>query len=215
MIYIVSLFFVLKLLLKVDGFRKEILIMRLLKFAPIPLFFLLVFLATYFYDNKARSSDQGPVQPIPFSHKIHAGEDQLDCQYCHSFVTISPNPGIPSLKKCMGCHSQIAGRDVEYDFDGRKINIKEEIAKVREYWNNKEPIPWVKVNSYPGYVHFTHKRHILRGFECKDCHGDVEKMDQVHKVYKLNMGFCITCHTQNAKDQEELTHLRDCLTCHY
>jgi len=112
-------------------------------------------------------------------------------------------------------HGYIGGAETQSDFDGRKINIKEEIAKVREYWSNKEPIPWVKVNSYPGYVHFTHKRHILRGFECKDCHGEVEKMDQVHKVYKLNMGFCITCHTQNAKDQGELIHLRDCLTCHY
>ena len=98
---------------------------------------------------------------------------------------------------------------------GKTINIKNEIAKVREYWANKEPIPWIQVNSQPGYVHFTHKRHIKRGFECAQCHGDVASMDQVHQVYRMNMGFCISCHTENAKDQEELTHLKDCLTCHY
>ncbi len=183
----------------------------------LPILSLFIFLGLYFFDFSAQSSSQGPIQPIRFSHKIHAGMDntQLPCQYCHSFVDVSPNPGIPSVKKCMGCHTHIAGRDVEYDFDGTTINIMNEIGKVRDYWAKKEPIPWNKVNSMPGYVHFTHKRHIQRGFECKACHGDVANMNQVYKVERLNMGFCITCHTQNAKDHEQLTHLKDCLTCHY
>ena len=184
-----------------------------IKILSVPVLSIVILLGFYFYN--AESSNQGPVQPIRFSHKIHAGEDQLPCEYCHSFVEVSPNPGIPSVKKCMGCHQYIAGRDVDYDFDGTTINIKNEISKVREYWANKEPIPWIKVNSQPGYLHFTHKRHIKRGFECAQCHGDVASMDQVHKVYRLNMGFCITCHTENAKDHEELAHLKDCLTCHY
>ena len=114
----------------------------------VPLLTLVIFLGLYFFDN-AESSSKGPVQPIRFSHKIHAGKenDQIPCQYCHSFVDVSPNPGIPSVKKCMGCHTHIAGRDVEYDFDGTTINIQQEIAKVREYWAKKEPIPWNKVTS--------------------------------------------------------------------
>ncbi|MFI5322452.1 MAG: cytochrome c3 family protein [Thermodesulfobacteriota bacterium] len=183
----------------------------------LPVLALIIFLGLYFFDFSAQSSSQGPIQPVRFSHKIHAGmdNDQLPCQYCHSYVEVSPNPGIPSLKKCMGCHTHIVGRDVDYDFDGTTINIKNEIAQVREYWAKKEPIAWNKVNSMPGYVHFTHKRHIQRGFECKTCHGDVANMNQVYQVNRLNMGFCIQCHTHNAKDQEELTHLKDCLTCHY
>lgn len=182
----------------------------------VPVLTLAIFLGLYFLDN-AESSNKGPVQPVRFSHKIHAGSenDQIPCQYCHSFVDVSPNPGIPSVKKCMGCHTHIAGRDVEYDFGGTTINLQQEIAKVREYWAKKEPIPWNKVNTMPNYVHFNHKRHIKRGFECAACHGDVANMDQVYQVTRLNMGFCITCHTDNAKDHEELAHLKDCLTCHY
>jgi Cytochrome c7 and related cytochrome c len=183
----------------------------------LPVLTLIIFLGLYFFDFSAHSSSQGPIQPVRFSHKIHAGmdNDQLPCQYCHSYVDISPNPGIPSMKKCMGCHTHIVGRDVDYDFDGTTINIKNQIAIVRDYWAKQEPIAWNKVNSMPGYVHFTHKRHIQRGFECKTCHGDIANMNQVHQVNRFDMGFCIQCHMKNAKDQEELTHLKDCLTCHY
>lgn len=185
---------------------------KTLPFVLLPIAILLGF---HFYPT-AESSTKGPTQPILFSHKIHAGDNQISCQYCHSYVAVSPWPGIPSVQKCMGCHLHVAGRDVEYELDnGNKINIQKEIQKVREYWDKKTPIPWVKVHFLPQHAHFTHKRHILRGFECKTCHGEVEKMDVVHKVNKLEMGWCIGCHTENAKDEEELTRLKDCLTCHY
>ena len=116
----------------------------------------------------------------------------------------------------MGCHSQVAGRDVEYETqDGKVINIRQEVQKVRDHWERKEPIPWVKVTTMPEYVRFTHKRHIKRGFECKTCHGEVEKMDVVYKKERLNMGFCISCHEEHADNEEHLTQLKDCLTCHY
>jgi len=185
-----------------------------IKLLSVSVLTLVIFSGFYFFDN-AESSSKGPAQPVRFSHRIHATDDQIPCEYCHSFVDVSPIPGIPSLKKCMGCHQHIVGRDVDYDFDGTTINIKSEIAKVRGYWERKEPIPWIKVNSMPGYVHFTHKRHIQRGFQCAQCHGDVASMNQVYPAERLNMGFCITCHTENAKDHEELAHLKDCLTCHY
>ncbi|QMU56295.1 MAG: hypothetical protein GKS04_03870 [Candidatus Mycalebacterium zealandia] len=166
--------------------------------------------------QQSAAEQRGPEQPILFSHKIHAGDNKIDCRTCHSYVDVSTHPGIPSVQKCMGCHSQIRGRDVEYKADdGTVINIRGEIAKVREYWDRKEPIPWIKVSPMAEYVQFNHKRHIKQGIECVTCHGEVEKMDVVRKTERLNMGFCISCHEQNARDEYHEKQLKDCLTCHY
>jgi len=119
------------------------------------------------------------------------------------------------MQKCMGCHTFIAGKDEEYKYDGKAINIQKEIQKVKEYWDKKQPISWIRVNYLPDFVYFTHKRHVLReGIECKTCHGEVEKMDVVQRVYRLQMGWCVSCHQEKAKDGDELTKLKDCLTCH-
>ena len=168
------------------------------------------------YYSTAESDSKGPMQPILFSHKIHAGENQMPCEYCHSFAEVSTNPGIPSVQKCIGCHSQVHGKDEEYTTnDGQVINFKTEINKVKDYWERKEPIPWVKVTNMPDYVRFNHKRHIKRGFECQTCHGEVQEMDVVYKAERLNMGFCLSCHEEHADNPEHLTQLKDCLTCHY
>ena len=178
----------------------------------------------YLFNDNAVSKDKGPQQPVLFSHKIHAGDNQIDCQYCHNYVTVSSKPGIPSLQKCMGCHTHVSGRDVDYTTSGgQTINIKKEIQKVKDHWERKEPIPWLKVTGMfgtksaglPEYVRFNHKRHIKRGFECKTCHGEVEKMDVVYKAEDLTMGFCVRCHEENADDEKHLAELKDCLTCHY
>lgn len=193
-----------------------------------------MFLAVYIYVVAIRI--EAPQQPVFFSHKIHAGQNQIPCQYCHSYVTKSPMAGMPSIQKCMGCHLIIAGQDADYYFGKKAINIRGEIEKLREYWEKsqekgvldgeeyskdfhylgqKESIPWVRVYYLPEFVHFSHKRHVLRGFGCKTCHGEVEKMDIVYRVQKLEMGWCIGCHEENARDKKELTQLKDCLTCHY
>ncbi len=187
-----------------------------LKFLPLFLLAIGVVLGGYFYTDKAQSDDKGPSQPILFSHKIHAGENEIPCETCHSYVAISPNPGIPSVQKCIGCHSQVKGRDVEYTTEGgQTINLKNEISKVVGYWQRKEPIPWIKVTTMPDYVRFNHKRHIKKGFECTTCHGEVAEMDVVYKAKSLRMGFCLSCHKQNADNEQHLDELRDCLTCHY
>lgn len=186
---------------------------RWVKVFFIPVLSVLILL--FFHYFSAQSSNKAPSQPVLFSHKIHAGDNQIPCQYCHSYVEMSPVAGIPSVQKCMGCHSHIAGKDEQYDYDGMSINIQSEINKVKGYWERKEPIPWIKVNMLPEIVHFNHKRHIKRGFECRTCHGEVENMDVVRRVHTFSMGFCITCHQQEARDENELTQLRDCLTCHY
>jgi len=187
---------------------------KLIKIIGIPLVSILLLLI-FFQQYNAQSNSKGPRQPVLFSHKIHAGDNQIPCEYCHSYASISRNPGIPSMQKCMGCHSQIAGRDVKYDINGTTINIKNEIQKVRDYWSKKQPIPWQKVTAMPEFVHFNHKRHIKRGFKCQTCHGQVQEMDVVYQAEKLNMGFCISCHEQNADNEQHLTRLKDCLTCHY
>jgi len=149
-----------------------------------------------------------PQQPILFSHKAHAGDNQIPCLYCHSYATKSPVAGVQSVQKCMGCHTIITGTTKD-TINGS--TYQEEIKKLRDYWERKEPIPWIRVHKLPEHAHFNHKRHILYKkdeIKCQTCHGEVEKMDVVERVSSLQMGWCITCH----KEKEAS---RDCLTCHH
>ena len=144
----------------------------------------------------------GPRQPIFFRHDIHAGQYKIQCQYCHYSVAVSSEPGVPSMQTCMGCHTVIAGSDSSH---------KVEIKKLRDAWNQKKPIEWVRVHYVARHAHFPHMRHIkaLGPNACQTCHGDVARMPQVYKVNNVNnMGFCITCHLQR-------NVTRDCSACHY
>ena len=133
-------------------------------------------------------------QPIAFSHKFHAGDYKIACEYCHSYARRSPVAGVPSVQRCMGCH-KITALD------------KPEVQKLRGYWERKEPIPWIKIHDLADFVIFTHKRHVLKGIECQTCHGPVETMDQVRQFASLEMGWCDSCH----KDRKASL---DCLDCH-
>jgi hypothetical protein len=152
----------------------------------------------------------GPVQPIGFSHKHHAGLYGVDCQYCHSGTDRSPSAGVPSVELCMGCHSLFPP---SYDeFEGIRI--------LKEHWERKESIPWVQIYRLPEYVQFRHNRHVQAGVDCQTCHGPIAEMDKVYltpethwwpwllPTSKPEMGWCINCHRQNGASQ-------DCLTCHY
>jgi hypothetical protein len=145
---------------------------------------------------------KGPRQPVFFRHDIHAGQFKIQCQYCHYSVAVSPEPGIPSMQTCMGCHLVISGSDSA---------SKVEIRKVRQAWTEKKPIEWVRVHYLARHAHFPHQRHIkaLGPQACATCHGDVERMAQVFKVNNVNnMGFCVTCHMERKVS-------RDCSVCHY
>jgi hypothetical protein len=137
-----------------------------------------------------------PTQPIPFSHKLHAGDKNIPCQYCHSSARRSAAAGIPSLNTCMGCHRLVATD---------KPNIK----IITEHWKNNEPMQWVKVDDLPDFVRFSHKIHVTGAkLQCQECHGPVQTMDVVDQEAPLQMGWCIGCHKQkNAKT--------DCIACHY
>ena len=145
---------------------------------------------------------KGPRQPIFFRHDIHAGQFKIQCQYCHYSVAVSPEPGIPSMQTCMGCHLVVGGGDSA---------AKTEIKKVRQAWTDKKPVEWVRVHFVARHAHFPHQRHIkaLGPNACTTCHGDVTRMPQVFKVNNVNnMGFCITCHVERKVS-------RDCSVCHY
>jgi len=127
-----------------------------------------------------------PDQPIWFSHKVHAGQNQIDCEYCHFTAETSMHAGIPPASVCMNCHSQVK--------EGKRTG-KKEIAKIYAAIKENKPIEWIKVHNLPDHVYFNHAQHVKAGkLECAACHGDVAQMDQVAQVKDLSMGWCIDCH---------------------
>ena len=105
-------------------------------------------------------------QPINFSHETHAGDNNISCEYCHSYAGKSINSGIPPVRTCMGCHAVILGSTEEQ---------KNEIAKIKEYWEKGESIPWKKIHDLPDHARFAHHVHLNKGFDCTTCHGEVSK----------------------------------------
>ena len=152
----------------------------------------------------AASTDQNnsPVQPIRFPHPSHVQKAGMNCVYCHFAANKSPDPGMPAVGTCMGCHSLIT-----------KGGKSEEIKKLQTYWNvadpsKSKPIPWVRIHKVPDYVNFPHMRHVNAGVTCQTCHGEVQKMNQVFQYASLNMGWCINCHIERKARY-------DCAVCHY
>lgn len=135
-----------------------------------------------------------PVQPINFSHKVHAKGGGIPCLYCHVYATKSVVAGVPSVEKCIGCH-----RSIKKD--------SPEIQKIYKAWNHKKPIKWVKVYDLPDYIYFPHKRHVKAKVKCQECHGTVENMDRVYKYSSLGMGWCLDCHKKRNGPI-------DCWECH-
>lgn len=137
----------------------------------------------FWYYGSPKYTDVGyrPVQPIAYSHKLHAGDLGMDCRYCHSQVEVSPHSNVPSIKTCMNCHSVI----------GRQ---NEKLIPLREAWAESKPIQWVRVHKLPDYVYFNHSAHLRVGVGCVECHGNVADMEQVMQMKPLSMSWCIDCH---------------------
>ncbi len=139
-------------------------------------------------------------QPIAFPHNVHAGTDQIDCQYCHFSAERSVDAGIPPVSTCMGCHLVVGGTTEAQ---------QAEIAKVREYGNNGEAIPWKRIYKVADHVHFPHLRHVAADVTCQTCHGEVQEMAVIEEVNQpLTMGWCVSCHREREAAQ-------DCTVCHY
>lgn len=141
-------------------------------------------------------------QPIAFPHTTHAQTPQLECEYCHRTVSDEAFAGMPALELCMDCHQYI-------DAGG-----SEEIATLVEHFEEGEPVNWERVHQMPDHVHFVHSSHINYGFDCAECHGDMQSspddggIDYAEQVRDLRMGDCIDCH-------QEYGAPTDCSVCHY
>jgi len=122
-----------------------------------------------------------PEQPIAFSHKLHAGDSQIPCLYCHSGARTSRHAGIPPLNVCMNCHSMLTRQTVE-------------IEKLKEAVQRRQAIAWTKVHNLPDFVYFNHSQHVMGGVACSSCHGPVETMERIRQDAPLTMGWCLDCH---------------------
>jgi cytochrome c2 len=156
--------------------------------------------------------DQGyaPVQPIHYSHRIHAGENQIDCKYCHSSARKSKHSGIPSLNVCMNCHKNIAEVSEDTYATGQEeygVDYNKEIKKLykavgwdeatQSYTGKTEPVKWVRIHNLPDFAYFNHSQHVIvAGVECQKCHGPVEEMEIMEQYSPLTMGWCINCHRE-------------------
>jgi len=139
-------------------------------------------------------SESSPVQPLFFSHKLHAGVHGIDCRYCHRHVADSRIAGIPSVEDCRSCHLYIAAESTE-------------IIKLMNYWEKQDSIPWVRVNHLPDHVYFPHMLHIRAKIDCSHCHGDVRSMERITRKVSPKMGWCLDCHRTHKASI-------DCWTCH-
>ena len=150
--------------------------------------------ALYLYPG--RGVGYAPSQPIPFSHKLHAGDRKIQCQYCHSGVDRSAHSNVPAVAVCMNCHNFVK-------------TDSPHIKKLKEAIDTNKPVQWVNVHVMPDFVYFNHERHIARGVSCEQCHGNVQDMEKVRQVMPISMGFCVNCH----RSQDPPAPI-DCWTCH-
>lgn len=143
-----------------------------------------------------------PPQPLVYQHSKHIAAGAT-CLYCHAGATRGAVAGLPSLAKCMGCHTNVQPKDPADQKD---------IDQLIKYWDEKRPVQWIKINDQPDFVQFNHRPHLAAGVACETCHGDVSQMGYAQS-YNHNMGWCLSCHRQQAP--EKVARLIDCATCHY
>jgi hypothetical protein len=142
----------------------------------------------------AKASASAPEQPIPFSHKTHAGTLAMPCEFCHAPSQSGESLLIPSVSKCMSCHQTVAAGTPA-------------IQKLASYAHDNEPVPWARLYQLPSFVNFSHKVHLDHANTCQECHGEVAQRDQLFQEVGINMETCIRCH-QAKKARTE------CNTCH-
>lgn len=151
------------------------------------------------YYGSPSNTDVGyrPVQPVEYSHKVHAGDLGIDCRYCHVQVETSPVASIPPTQLCMNCHT-LVGAD------------SDKLALVRRSHAENQPIAWVRVHELPGYAYFDHSLHLNAGVGCVSCHGRVDQMEVVTQQEPLSMGWCLKCHrnpTPHLRPASEVTNM--------
>jgi hypothetical protein len=150
----------------------------------------------YYFTNKYTNVGYMPAQPVAFSHAIHADQLGMDCRYCHNAVEKSWYSNIPASSVCMNCHNQVLKDDPK-------------LALVRESFQSGKPIHWIQIHKLPDYVYFNHSVHVDRGVSCVECHGQINKMDEVYQAKPLSMAFCLDCHRDPAAHLRTLDKITD------
>lgn len=152
----------------------------------------------YFFSPRFTDAGYQPTQPVPYSHRLHAGELGLDCRYCHASVEVSPVANIPPTAVCMNCH-----RTVKRD--------SEKLAPIRESAATGRPMRWVRVHELPDFAYFAHNVHVAAGIGCVTCHGRIDEMEVVTQMQPLSMGWCLECHRNpgpNRRPVSEVTNMK-------
>jgi cytochrome c2 len=167
-----------------------------------------------FFMQVGVDQDYAPIQPIHYSHRIHAGSNGIDCKYCHSSARTSKTAGIPSLNVCMNCHKSISQvSDTTATADHTKAFYDGEIQKLynavgwdkatQKYTGKTEPVKWVRIHNLPDFAYFNHSQHVtVAGIECQKCHGPVETYEVQKQFAPLTMGWCISCHRETEVKME-------------
>lgn len=159
-----------------------------------------VLVAGIWYYGSPEYTDVGyrPIQPVPYSHKLHAGDLAIDCRYCHASVEVSPVANVPPTATCMNCHRTVK-RDSPL------------LAPIRESASTGRPMRWVKVHKLPEFAYFAHNAHVAAGIGCVTCHGRIDEMEVVTQMRPLSMSWCLDCHRDPApfrRPVQEVTNMK-------
>jgi hypothetical protein len=157
----------------------------------------IVFVFWFFFSPKNLQVGYAPTQPVPYSHRLHAGQLGMDCRYCHANIERAAHAMIPPTQTCMGCHAIVKT-------DSARLSL------VRASWDKNEAIEWVKVHKLPEHSFFDHSAHLAAGVGCSTCHGRIDQMDVVHIDQPISMGWCLECHrdpTRNLRPKDQITNM--------
>lgn len=139
------------------------------------------FVFVYYFSPSFLQAGYAPEQPVPYSHRLHAGQLGMDCRYCHANVEESQEAMIPPTQTCMGCHALVRPESAR-------------LEPVRASWESGDPVPWVRVHNLPDHAYFDHSVHVAAGVGCVSCHGRVDRMEVVRVETPMSMGWCLDCH---------------------
>jgi hypothetical protein len=154
-----------------------------------------VFAMWYWFSPYYTQVGYEPIQPVPYSHRLHAGQLGIDCRYCHANVERSAVAMVPPTETCMNCHSVIKKGSAE-------------LKPIQESWDTGKAMEWVRVHRLPDYVYFDHSVHVSGGVGCIECHGRVDQEERVRLQKPLSMGWCLECHRDVRANQGESEHIR-------
>ncbi len=157
-----------------------------------------VVLAVWYYGSPSHLQvGYAPTQPVPYSHRLHAGQMGMDCRYCHANIERSAHAMIPATQTCMGCHAIVKTESAR-------------LANVRSSWETGQPIEWVKVHKLPEHSFFDHSAHLSAGVGCVTCHGRIDQMEVVRLDKPIAMQWCLDCHrnpTPNLRPKDQITNM--------